>query len=343
MPRATRSRATFASSSAAPANPFAPPYGFRPLRMVKKAAAGQQFALTQMIFNVERFAEWMSRVRDEGIHEQVHILAGVGPLKSARMAEFMKFKVAGMEVPDAVMQRMRGARKPRTEGIRICLEIIEQVREIEGVHGVHVMAIDWEKAVPRIVKAAGLELPRPTPVPALAPTVAARARRRHGIAWREGGAGATIEEFAAALASDLPTPGGGSAAAAAVALGAALVAMSARLTLARKRYRSVHAEMQQIVDWTDATRADALTLIKLDANAYVNLLEAYRMPSDSKTGRAEAIGAAALAASRVPALVGDLALEVIDLAHTAVTKANPHVRSDAAGGRRVGARRPANL
>jgi len=157
------------------ANPFAPPYGFRPLRMVKKAAAGQQFALTQMIFNVERFAEWMSHVRDEGIHEQVHILAGVGPLKSARMAEFMKFKVAGMEVPDAVMQRMRGARKPRTEGIRICLEIIEQVREIEGVHGVHVMAIDWEKAVPRIVKAAGLELPRPTPVPALAPSVAASA------------------------------------------------------------------------------------------------------------------------------------------------------------------------
>ena len=148
----------------------------------------------------------------------------------------------------------------------------------------------------------------------------------------EGGASATIEEFAAALASDSPTPGGGSAAAAAVALGAALVAMSARLTLARKRYRSVHAEMQQIVDWTDATRADALTLIELDANAYVKLLEAYRMPSDSKTARAEAISAAALVASRVPALVGDLALEVIDLAHTAVTKANPHVRSDAAAG-----------
>ena len=111
-------------------------------------------------------------MRDEGIDEQLHILAGVGPLKSARMAEFMKFKVAGMEVPDEVMQRMRGARKPRTEGVRICLEIIEQVREIEGVHGVHVMAIDWEKAVPRIVEGAGLQLPRPMPVPALAPTAA---------------------------------------------------------------------------------------------------------------------------------------------------------------------------
>lgn len=152
------------------ANPFAPPYAFRPLRMLKKAQAGQEFALTQMIFNVDRFAEWMSRVRDEGLHEHVHILAGVGPLKSPRMAEFMKFKVAGMEIPDAVMERMRAAKKPRTEGIRICLEIIEQVKEIEGVHGVHVMAIDWEKVVPRIVEEAGLELPRPNPVPELAPS-----------------------------------------------------------------------------------------------------------------------------------------------------------------------------
>lgn len=117
-----------------------------------------------------------------------------------------------------------------------------------------------------------------------------------------------------------------------MALGVALVAMSARLTLARKRYQSVHAEMRQIVDWTDAIRADALTLIELDADAYVKLLEAYRMPGDSKAARVEAIGAAALSASRVPAVVGDLALEVIDLADAAVTKANPHVRSDAAAG-----------
>ena len=82
----------------------------------------------------------------------------------------MKFKVAGMEIPDAVMDRMRSAEKPRTEGIRICLEIIEQVKAIEGVRGVHVMAIDWEKVVPRIVEEAGLDLPRPTPVPELAPS-----------------------------------------------------------------------------------------------------------------------------------------------------------------------------
>ena len=155
------------------ANPFAPPYGWRPLRLLKKAEAGQEFALTQMIFNVERFADWMSYVRDEGLDERVHIFAGVGPLKSARMAEFMKFKIAGMEVPDEVVERMRAAKKPRTEGVKICLEIIEQVREIPGVHGVHIMAIDWERAVPRIVKAAGLKLPRPVPEPSLAPGVPA--------------------------------------------------------------------------------------------------------------------------------------------------------------------------
>ena len=153
------------------ANPFAPPYGWRPLRLIKKAEAGQEFALTQMIFNVDRFADWMSYVRDEGLDERVHIFAGVGPLKSARMAEFMKFKIAGMEVPDQVVERMRSAKKPRTEGVKICLEIIEQVREIPGVHGVHIMAIDWERAVPRIVKAAGLKLPRPVPEPSLAPSV----------------------------------------------------------------------------------------------------------------------------------------------------------------------------
>ena len=149
------------------ANPFSPPYGWRPFRMVKKADAGQEFALTQMIFNVERFAEWMARLRDEGIHERLHILAGVGPLKSVRMAEFMKFKIAGMEVPDAVLERMRSAAKPRREGIQICLDIIQRVKEIEGVGGVHIMAIDWETVVPRLVEEAGLDLPRPHPCPHL--------------------------------------------------------------------------------------------------------------------------------------------------------------------------------
>ncbi len=148
----------------------------------------------------------------------------------------------------------------------------------------------------------------------------------------EGAAHATIEGFAAALASDSPTPGGGSAAAAAVALGAALVGMSAQLTLARKRFESVHAEMERIVARTDAIRGEALTLIEADADAYTGLLEAYRLPRAAKATRADAVAAAALAASRVPASVGELALEVIELAGAAVTKANPHVRCDAAAG-----------
>lgn len=147
-----------------------------------------------------------------------------------------------------------------------------------------------------------------------------------------GGAGATIEEFAAALASDSPTPGGGSAAAAALALGAAVVAMSGRLTLARKRYRSVHAEMRQTVARADAIRSEALALIEADAEVYAQLLAAYRLPRAPPPERAEAIAQAALAASRVPAAVGELALDVIDLAEGAVTRANPHVRSDAAAG-----------
>ena len=153
------------------ANPFAPPYGWRPLRMIKKADAGQEFALTQMIFNVDRFAEWMARLRDEGVHERLHVLAGVGPLKSVRMAEFMRYKIAGMEVPDAIIERMRGAARPRREGMQICLDIIQRVREIDGVRGVHIMAIDWESAVPRLVERAELALPRPQPAPALAPRI----------------------------------------------------------------------------------------------------------------------------------------------------------------------------
>lgn len=148
----------------------------------------------------------------------------------------------------------------------------------------------------------------------------------------EGAAHATIEGFAAALASDSPTPGGGSAAAAALALGAALVGMSAQLTLARKRFKSVHSEMEGIVARTDAIRGEALALIEADADAYTGLLEAYRLPRAPRAARTEAVAAAALTASRVPAAVGDLALEVIDLASIAVAKANPHVRSDAAAG-----------
>ncbi len=146
----------------AAANPFAPPYEYRPYRLAKKVAAGARFVQTQLIYNVDRFREYMRQVRDLGLDEQVYILAGVGPLKSVRAAEFMATKVAGMDVPKALVQRM--AKTPKAaqpeEGIRICSEIIEQVREIPGVAGLHIMAVHWADSVPEIVSRAGLH-PRP--------------------------------------------------------------------------------------------------------------------------------------------------------------------------------------
>ena len=153
----------------AAANPFAPPFDYRPLRLAKKVAAGARFVQTQLIYNVERFRTYMARVRDLGLHERVYILAGVGPLKSAGQVTFMATKVAGMEVPEEVVARMTKTPKAAqpAEGIRICTEIIEQVREIPGVAGVHIMAVHWADAMPEIVTRAGLY---PRPARALAPS-----------------------------------------------------------------------------------------------------------------------------------------------------------------------------
>jgi methylenetetrahydrofolate reductase (NADPH) len=144
------------------ANPFAPPYEYRPLRMAKKVAAGAQFIQTQIIYNVPRFRDFMAGVRDLGLHEQVSILAGVAPIRSAGAARFMAERVAGMDVPQSLIDRMSGTPKAAqpAEGIEICVEIIEQVRQIEGVAGVHITAIQWAEAVPEIVKRSGL-WPRP--------------------------------------------------------------------------------------------------------------------------------------------------------------------------------------
>lgn len=146
----------------AAANPFAPPHDYRPYRLAKKVAAGARFVQTQLIYNVDRFRAYIAQVRDLGLHEKVYILAGVGPLKSVRAAEFMATRVAGMDVPQALVDRM--AKTPKAaqpeEGIRICCEIIEQVREIPGVAGVHIMAVHWADAVPEIVTRSGL-YPRP--------------------------------------------------------------------------------------------------------------------------------------------------------------------------------------
>ena len=148
----------------AAANPFADPFEFRALRLAKKIAAGAQFIQTQLVYNVEKFAAWMKAVRDLGLHEKCYILAGVTPLKSIGMARYIKNNVPGMDVPDHVIARLKGAKDSKKdvqkEGINICVDIINRVKEIEGVAGVHIMAIEWERAVPEIAKRADL-LPRP--------------------------------------------------------------------------------------------------------------------------------------------------------------------------------------
>jgi methylenetetrahydrofolate reductase (NADPH) len=146
----------------AAANPFAPPFEWRPQRLAKKIAAGADFIQTQYCFDVPRFKEYMQRVRDLGLHEKVYILVGVGPLRSAKSAEFMRKNVPGVHIPDALIERLQKTPPKRqlTEGKNICIEIIQQVREIEGIAGVHVMAYRQEKLVAQIVEEAGL-LPRP--------------------------------------------------------------------------------------------------------------------------------------------------------------------------------------
>ncbi len=165
----------------AAAAPFADPLDFRPLRLAKKVRAGANFIQTQLIYDVDAFAAYMEKARELGVHEQAYILAGVGPLKSPGMAKYMKNNVPGILVPDDVIERMTEAGKEwagkktselspeekkarsaawKTEGIQVCIDLIKEIQKIEGVAGIHIMAIEWEEAVEPIVKGAGL-YPRP--------------------------------------------------------------------------------------------------------------------------------------------------------------------------------------
>jgi len=172
----------FAGAAAAP---FADPVDFRPYRLAKKVKAGASFIQTQLVYDVPAFDRFMEKVRALGVHRQTYILAGVGPLKSPAMARYMKKDVPGILVPDDVIERMERAGAPwagkkadelskedkkarseawKKEGIQICIELIQALRQIEGVAGVHIMAIEWEEAIKPIVEGAGL-YPRPV-VPA---------------------------------------------------------------------------------------------------------------------------------------------------------------------------------
>ncbi|CCK81393.1 methylenetetrahydrofolate reductase [Desulfobacula toluolica] len=142
----------------AAANPFADPFEYRVIRLGKKFDAGADFVQTQCIYNMGRFKEWIRLANEEGLTQKGYILGGVTPLRSAGMARYMNKKVAGMDVPEEIIKRMDGVEKKcqADEGIKICLETIQALKELTGVHGVHIMAIEWEDAVARIVEQAGL-------------------------------------------------------------------------------------------------------------------------------------------------------------------------------------------
>ena len=144
----------------AAANPFADPFEYRVHRLAKKVQAGADFIQTQAVYDVSRFAKWMEMVTERGLDKQVHILAGVIPIRSAGMARYMRDYVPGVAVPDGIVTRMEKAGNPKEEGVKIILEIIEQLKDMPGVHGVHIMAVGWEDIVPEIVQKSGL-MPRP--------------------------------------------------------------------------------------------------------------------------------------------------------------------------------------
>ncbi len=140
----------------AAANPFADPFELRVDRLEKKIDAGVDFIQTQSVFNVDKFSDWMDEVRDRGLDSKVHILAGITPLKSVRMTERMKFHVPGVDLPDALHKRMCRTNDPLQEGFTIAVELIESVKKIKGVHGVHITALFWEDIIPSLLKETGL-------------------------------------------------------------------------------------------------------------------------------------------------------------------------------------------
>ncbi len=139
----------------AAANPFADPFELRVDRLRKKIRAGADFIQTQSVYNLNKFNMWMDEIRSNGLDKKVHILAGVTPLKSLRMTERMKFHVPGVDIPDSIYNRMKNATDPKDEGYKISIELINEIKKIKGVHGIHITALFWEDIVPSLVKETG--------------------------------------------------------------------------------------------------------------------------------------------------------------------------------------------
>ena len=137
-------------------NPFAPPYDWRPLRLAKKIAAGAQYFQTQYCYDIPLLKSFMQKVRDMGLDQQAYILVGVGPLPSAKTAKWMRSNVAGVHIPDALIKRLEGAENQKAEGIKLCIDLIQEIHEIAGVAGVHIMAYRQEESVGHIVSESGI-------------------------------------------------------------------------------------------------------------------------------------------------------------------------------------------
>ncbi len=137
-------------------NPCAPPFEWRPHRLAKKIAAGAQFIQTQYVYDTQRLRQFMTRIDDLGLLGKIYILVGVGPLRSAKAATWMRDNVPGLFIPDAMIERMQGAQDQAREGRNICVELIQEVRELKGVHGVHLMAYRQEESVAEVIQRSGV-------------------------------------------------------------------------------------------------------------------------------------------------------------------------------------------
>jgi len=144
----------------AAANPYSDPFEIQVNRLRKKIDAGAEFIQTQSVYNIEKFSVWMDDVRSQDIDKKVHILAGITPLKSVKMAERMKFHVPGTDVPDLVYERIKNASDPAKEGYQIALQTIQELKDIKGIHGIHITALFWEEIIPSLVTESGLHRPR---------------------------------------------------------------------------------------------------------------------------------------------------------------------------------------
>jgi methylenetetrahydrofolate reductase (NADPH) len=136
--------------------PFDPPPEWRPDRLAAKLAAGARFLQTQFCFDVAGLRRYMARLVDHGIAERAYVLVGIGPLASAKSARWMTRTLFGVTVPETVIGRLEQAHDPRREGQRICLELLQELQDVEGVAGAHLMAPGGEQAIAEVIAESGL-------------------------------------------------------------------------------------------------------------------------------------------------------------------------------------------